>query len=180
MHKSKIAALVAGTALAALTAGCGGDASHNNTNTTNNSNVAVVTNANANTNRQVNVNTNSNANGNWNANISREDYEKNKDYYSGEAKRMGSKVGSGANDAWLWTKVRAALLSADDLRDSTVEVDVENGAVTLKGTVANGAQKIRAVDVAKKIEGVTKVTNNIQVRADGGAGSNNNNANRQG
>ena len=40
MKKSKIAALVAGTALAALTFGCGGDANHNagNANMTTNAN----------------------------------------------------------------------------------------------------------------------------------------------
>ena len=178
MHKKKIAALVAGTALAALAAGCRDTATTNANLANANSNVAIVTNANANTAANTNANTR-NANGNWNASITREEYERNKEYYSEEARKRGSRIGLGANDAWLWTKVRASLLGADDLRDSTIDVDVDNAVVTLNGTVANGQQKVRAADVAKKVDGVKSVNNKLQVKADGAAGGNAN-ANRKG
>ncbi|HVF58103.1 MAG TPA: BON domain-containing protein [Pyrinomonadaceae bacterium] len=179
MHKSRIAALAAGTALAALAAGCSNTANTNTTNGTNgNSNVAVVTNAN-NTNLSVNTNRATNANVSYNANMTREDYEKNKESYSADAKRAGSTIGSGANDAWLWTKTRAALSAADDLRDSTINVDVDNAVVTLRGTVADGKQKIRAVDVAKKVDGVKSVTNKLTVKGEGDAAGNTN-ANKKG
>jgi hyperosmotically inducible protein len=116
----------------------------------------------------------------YNANMTRDEYEKNKESYSADAKRMGSTIGSGANDAWLWTKVRAALTTADDLRDSTINVDVDNSVVTLRGTVADGKQKIRAVDVAKKVDGVKSVTNKLTLKGEGDAGSTNANANKKG
>ncbi|MCA1592502.1 MAG: BON domain-containing protein [Acidobacteria bacterium] len=160
MNKIKLIALAAGMALAALAAGCGGD-SNVNVN-------ANINRANANVNANAVV-VNNNRAVSYNANMTREEYEKNKESYSEEAKKGGHTVGSGVNDGWLWTKVRAALLSADDLRDSTINVDVDNAVVTLRGTVANGNQKIRAVDVAKKVDGVKSVTNKLEVA---NAGSN--------
>ena len=48
----------------------------------------------------------------------------------------------------LWTKARAAPAAAEDLRDSTVSVDVDNSVVTLTGTVASNEQKTKAGQVA--------------------------------
>ena len=45
--------------------------------------------------------------------MTREEYEKNKESYTEEAKRLGRKIGAGANDGWLWTKTRAALAAED-------------------------------------------------------------------
>ena len=60
-------------------------------------------------------------------------------------------------------KTRFELAAADDLRDSTINVDVDNGVVTLTGTVASQAQKTRAQNVARGVEGVTNVRNNLTV-----------------
>ena len=98
-----------------------------------------------------------------NANMTRADYDREKARYDDEARRSGRTIGSGVNDAWLWTKVRAQLMTADDLRDSTINVDVENDVVTLSGTVGTGNQKVRAADIAKKTEGVKSVRNNLTV-----------------
>ena len=100
--------------------------------------------------------------------MTREEYEKNKESYTEEAKRLGRKIGAGANDGWLWTKTRAALAAEDDLRDSTINVDVENEVVTLSGTVANAAQKRKAEDVARGIEGVKNVRSQLTITAIGG------------
>ena len=133
---------------------------------TNNANVVV---SNANTNANVNANTNANLNANANrrtinANISREEYEKDKTSFAEEAKRLGRTIGTGANDGWLWTKARAVLATTDDLRDSTINVDVDKAVVTLSGTVATQAQKTKAGQVAK-VDGVTSVKNNLVVSA---------------
>jgi hyperosmotically inducible protein len=171
MNKNKLVAfVVAGVALAMLTAGC---QTETNTNTNANGNTAVV---NANT----NVNTNRNANANTrttNANMTREEYEKNKESFAEEAKRLGRKIGTGAEDGWLWTKVRAALATTDDLRDSTINVDVENAVVTLSGTVANQAQKTKAEQVAQGVSGVKSVKNQLTVSATGGNTNQNTNKN---
>jgi hypothetical protein len=95
----------------------------------------------------------------------REDYEKNKERYSREAKESGRTVGTGLNDGWLWVKTRFDLAAADDLRDSTINVDVDKDVVTLTGTVASAAQKARAEAVAKSVEGVKSVKNLLKVQA---------------
>jgi hyperosmotically inducible protein len=136
---------------------------------TNNSNSNANALANANTNINTNTNTNSNANTGRrgaNANISREEYERDKGSFTEDAKRLGGTIGTGANDGWLWTKTRAVLATTDDLRDSTIDVDVDNEVVTLSGTVATPAQKNRAAQVAKSVEGVKNVKNNLKVQAD--------------
>lgn len=125
-----------------------------------NSNQAVVVNNNGNT--TVVQTTNSNR---WNnANVSRTDYDKNRAEYEKD-KRSGETIGSGANDSWLWTKTRLALMTTSDLRESTIDVDVVNDVVTLKGTVASAAEKTKAEQVAKAIEGVKSVTNQLKVQA---------------
>ena len=140
---------------------------------------------NANNNRTVNANANANGNANVaptstpvvNANTNtrraptREEAEREKERYSREAKESGRTVGTGANDLWLWVKTRFDLAAADDLRDSTINVDVDKDVVTLSGTVANAAQKARAETVAKAVEGVKSVRNQLKV-ASGNANAN--------
>lgn len=140
----------------------------------------------ANTNRTVNANANANAVAtatptpaavaNTNRTPTREEYERNKERYNREAKESGRTVGSGVNDGWLWVKTRFDLAAADDLRDSTINVDVDKNVVTLTGTVANAAQKARAEAVAKAVDGVTGVKNMLKVSA--GNANANANANR--
>lgn len=134
--------------------GCGGTA--NNTANNSRANVSNVAANNTNTNMHSNSNTNK-----WNANITREEYEKNKAEY--EKEKGSSTIGQGANDMWLWVKTRASLLGTDDLRESTIDVDVVNDVVTLKGTVATAAQKTKAEEVAKGIEDVKSVKNELKV-----------------
>ncbi|HUR97194.1 MAG TPA: BON domain-containing protein [Pyrinomonadaceae bacterium] len=158
-----ISLVIALVSVAGLIAACGGTTTNSNNSRangvtnlgTNNANVgAVVVNANANTNMNSNR---------WNANVTREDYEKNKGDYDKD--RGSSTIGSGANDSWLWVKTRASLLGTSDLRESTINVDVVNDVVTLKGTVANAAQKTKAEQVAKGIDGVKSVKNELKVAA---------------
>lgn len=96
-----------------------------------------------------------------NSNVSREEYDKNRAEY--EKDKGASTIGSGVNDSWLWFKTRAALLTTSDLRESTINVDVVNDVITLKGTVANAAQKASAEKVAKGIDGQKGVKNELKV-----------------
>ena len=74
-----------------------------------------------------------------------------------------STIGQGANDLRVWIKVRSALAGVAELRDSTINVDVDNGNVILKGKVRDKKHKQIAVDTAKKIEGITEVTDLLKV-----------------
>ena len=111
----------------------------------------------------VNSNTNTPAN-KWNANISKEDYEKDKAGYE-KGKTTTEVIGTGINDSWLWFKLRSALAMADDLRDSTISVSVSDEVATLAGTVANAAQKASAEKTAKGVTGVKSVKNDLKVSA---------------
>lgn len=164
-------------AAAALFLGaCGGAANNANNSRANVTNLGAN---NANTGAIV-VNANANVNSNrWRANITREEYERNKADY--EREKGSSTIGQGANDMWLWVKTRSSLMTADDLRDSTINVDVVNDVVTLKGTVETAAQKTKAEQVAKGIEGVKSVKNELKVAPDDSATnmSSGNNSNRR-
>jgi osmotically-inducible protein OsmY len=159
--------------LSIILAGCNGTANDNQT-------------ANANANRNANANANATvtptpavANNNSNRAPTREEYERNKEQYQREAKGSGRTIGTGVNDGWLWVKARFDLAAADDLRDSTINVDVDNAVVTLSGTVASASQRTRAEQVAKSVEGVKSVRNQLKVSASGNTNANANaNANR--
>ena len=146
--------------------------------------LAAVFAAGCDTNTNTNANSNSRAavrNNNANKNdggVSREDFDKQKDRFAKEAKDLGNKIGTGAEDLWLWTKTRTALASADGLNDSTINVDVDNNAVTLTGSVPDAAQKSKAEQVARGIEGVTSVKNEIQVAPAGASTNKNTGTNR--
>lgn len=153
--KGKIITFLAG---AALLAGCESATNTNsNANMRNlNSNTAVVVNTN------TTANTSSNAN-KWNSNVTREEYDKNKAEYE-KNKGTSETIGQGLNDSWLWFKTKAALMTTSDLRDSTINVDVVNDVVTLKGSVATAAQKTKAEETAKGISGVKSVKNELKVQ----------------
>ena len=145
-------------AAALLLGACGGTANNANNSRANVTNLGAN---NANTGAVV-VNANANTSTNrWHANVTREEYEKNKADY--EKDKGSSTIGQGANDMWLWVKTRASLMSADDLRESTINVDVVNDVVTLKVTVGTAAQKAKAEQVAKGIDGVKSVKNELKV-----------------
>ena len=129
-----------------------------------NTNVKVNGNTVAN-NTAVVMNNNANTMVNTNKELTRADFDKDKAKYETEAKDEKSTIGTGANDLWLWTKTRAALASIDELRDSTINVDVENDVVTLKGTVGTAAEKDAAVKAAKGVEDVKDVKDMLKVDA---------------
>ena len=123
-----------------------------------NSNVAVVVNSNSNMASNTGM-----TNTVVNSNVSRADYDKDRAKY--EAEKGASTIGQGANDSWIWFKTKGALATVNDLRDSTINVDVANDVITLKGTVETAAQKTQAENVAKGIEGVKSVKNELKVDA---------------
>ena len=69
-----------------------------------------------------------------------------------------------AASATLTTKVKSALAADVSLKTVTsINVDSEDGVVTLKGKVASNDQKERAAEVAKKVDGVKAVKNELAV-----------------
>ena len=66
------------------------------------------------------------------------------------------------DDSTIKSKVEARLKSTESLKKDTIDVSVENGVVTLTGTVHTAAQSARALQLAK-VAGVTKVENKLEV-----------------
>ena len=130
----------------------------------NNANANIMNSAVMNSNAMMNSNTMSSSNSAMNPNMTRAEYDRDKDRYAAEAKSAGRTIGTGANDGWLWTKTRAALATTNDLRDSTINVDVDNAVVTLTGTVETKDQMTAAVKVAQEIDGVASVKNSLKVQ----------------
>ena len=68
-----------------------------------------------------------------------------------------------ASDTWIGTKAKIALLTADDVSGSAIDVDVKDGTIMLSGKVNTAAEKAKAEQVARGIEGAAGVKNNLQV-----------------
>src|SRR6266508_29080 len=169
----KIAGIITTAALALFLSACNKTANENA-----NARANANTNANANT-AVAKANTNANANTNTRRAPTRAEHAKKKETYSQAAKRLGRKIGTGLDDGWLWVKARFDLAAADDLRDSTINVDVDNAMVTLGGTVATAEQKAKAGTIAKAVEGVKGVKNLLRVAPNTNTNAANTNANQK-
>jgi len=77
-------------------------------------------------------------------------------------------VSRSAAGATLTTKVKTALASDAGLRTVTdINVDSADGVVTLKGKVASAEMKKKAGEIAKKVDGVKSVKNQLRVEKKG-------------
>lgn len=66
-------------------------------------------------------------------------------------------------DAWITMKTKVALLTTDGVSAVGLNVDTVKGVVTLHGKVQTDAERRKAEDVAKGIEGTKAVKNLLQV-----------------
>ena len=66
-------------------------------------------------------------------------------------------------DAWVTMKTKVALMTTDGVSTADLNVDTVNGVVTLHGKVATEAEKAKAENVARGIEGAKDVKNLLQV-----------------
>jgi len=68
------------------------------------------------------------------------------------------KAGDATSDTWITTKVKSSLLAEDATPGMDIEVETNNGVVSLSGTVATEAEREMAINKAKSIEGVREVS----------------------
>jgi len=73
------------------------------------------------------------------------------------------RAGDATSDAALTTKVKTKFLADDDISGLKIDVDSNNGVVTLTGTVPTAAEKALAVKTAKATDGVKSVVDNLKV-----------------
>jgi hypothetical protein len=121
------------------------------------------------TNHNTNVSFNSNSNANSNANAwgykaySREAYERDKYRIEEFARTMNRRIGPGDDDGWIWVQAYFQLRADEELTDSLINVDVENGNVTLSGFVLNADQKMKALETVRNIQHVKSINDRLVI-----------------
>jgi hyperosmotically inducible periplasmic protein len=68
-------------------------------------------------------------------------------------------------DSWITTKAKIALLTMDGFSVNGVDVDTIKGRVTIHGKVATNADRTRAEETVRGVDGVKSVKNLLQVVA---------------
>jgi osmotically-inducible protein OsmY len=74
-----------------------------------------------------------------------------------------AKTGEAITDGWITTKVHWFFLGEDVLEDSDIDVDTNDGVVTLSGTVRSDAARARAKALAEMTDGVDTVRDQLKV-----------------
>ena len=72
-------------------------------------------------------------------------------------------VAEESKDDLIYDQVRQKLSTDREVGGNAIDVKVENGHVTLTGSVRSERQKSRAEKVAKKVKGVEKVENKLVI-----------------
>ena len=70
-------------------------------------------------------------------------------------------AGSYINDAAITTKVKAALIADDEVKGLQIGVETSAGTVQLTGQAKTDSERQKAEQLAKTVEGVSAVQNNI-------------------
>lgn len=73
-------------------------------------------------------------------------------------------TGEYLSDSWITTKVKAALVEDSQVKATEVNVETYKGAVQLSGFVSSQAAIQQAVRVARGIQGVISVKNDMRVK----------------
>ena len=85
--------------------------------------------------------------------------------------RVGETVAVGAaqaqdalNDGAVTAKIKSKMALDDTVKALSIDVDTDNGVVTLSGTVTSQAERTKAVQLARETDGVTSVVDRLAIR----------------
>lgn len=79
--------------------------------------------------------------------------------------QVGQKTwGQALDDKVIGSKIKAKLINEPGIRSFNIDVDVNNGIVTLTGLVEYRHQKNRAIEIARTTSGTLKVIDNLKAR----------------
>lgn len=82
---------------------------------------------------------------------------------SADKTKRSDKENSGLKDAKIATVVKTRLLFESEVSGTSIDVDANNGVVTLEGDVESSAEKDLAIAIAKNTNDVTRVIDKLQV-----------------
>jgi hyperosmotically inducible protein len=85
-------------------------------------------------------------------------------FFAGCQAMTGRTAGENIDDTSLTTSVKTSLARDKAATLTRIDVDTVKGVVTLNGVVPTAADKARAVEVARGVNGVQKVVDNLQVQ----------------
>jgi osmotically-inducible protein OsmY len=80
-----------------------------------------------------------------------------------KTKDIAKKTGEVVTDAAITSAVKTKFVADTTVKALKIDVDTNNGVVTLNGTVSSRAEADRAVMLARNTRGVTRVVNNLKV-----------------
>lgn len=72
-------------------------------------------------------------------------------------------AGTQMSDASITTKIKSQMIADGDVDAHNVDVDTNEGVVTLQGRVDNSEQKMEAERIARECDGVVRVVNMLNV-----------------
>lgn len=73
-------------------------------------------------------------------------------------------TGEYIDDTWITTKVKAVLVDDPEVRAREVNVETFKGVVQLSGFVSSRAAMDKALVLARSVDGVTSVKNDMQIK----------------
>jgi hyperosmotically inducible protein len=76
----------------------------------------------------------------------------------------GKTVGETIDDATITTRVKTSLLNDPVVGGLRIDVDTFKGVVTLSGRVKSKEEEAKAIELARKINGVTDVKSALQIQ----------------
>ena len=81
-----------------------------------------------------------------------------------DASKMGDTLSESLDDGWLHMKVVAKLVADSKTPERTINVDVADGVVTLRGHVPSEESRAQAEGTAKSVSGVKDVKNRLVIK----------------
>jgi hyperosmotically inducible protein len=82
---------------------------------------------------------------------------------SGQARGTAGKAGAALTDAAITSAVKTKLLADSSVGGMKIDVDTNNGVVTLTGSVTSRAEAAQAVKLAHETDGVKRVVDRLHV-----------------
>lgn len=79
--------------------------------------------------------------------------------------RSSESLGQKVDDVWLHGKIVAKLVGNTKTPARNIDVEVNQGVVTLRGVVSDAEEKSAAEKLAQETEGVKTVDNQLEVRS---------------
>jgi osmotically-inducible protein OsmY len=73
-------------------------------------------------------------------------------------------AGAYMGDTWVTTQVKTGILNEPSLKVTQINVETYKGVVQLSGFVDNAASQAKAVEIARAVNGVTAVKNDMRLR----------------